>query len=57
MGVISTAFELGHFVHFLDYEKKEILNATDSEHFNALAHSMEIKYPDFKKLRVIIVNN
>ncbi|WP_021032076.1 MULTISPECIES: hypothetical protein [unclassified Pseudoalteromonas] len=53
---ISTAFKLGCFVYFLDYEKKEILHATDPKHFNAYIHSMEIKYSDPQKLRVIIAD-
>ncbi|GEN42892.1 hypothetical protein I6E78_09315 [Pseudoalteromonas sp. NZS127] len=53
---INTAFELGHFVYFLDFEKPEVLHATDAEHFNALARSMEIKGSDIKKLRVIRAN-
>ncbi|WP_165736282.1 hypothetical protein [Pseudoalteromonas sp. C8] len=54
---ISTAFESGHFVYFLDYEKNEILHATSPEHFNAHTHSMEIKYSGFKKHKVIIANS
>lgn len=54
---ISTAFESGHFVYFLDYEKNEILHATSPEHFNALTHSMEVKYSGFKKHKVIIANS
>ncbi|MEG3759260.1 hypothetical protein V5096_15035 [Pseudoalteromonas carrageenovora] len=54
---ISSAFELGHFVYFLDYEKNEILHATSPEHFNALNHSMEVKYSGFKKHKVIIAKS
>ena len=54
---ISTAFESGHFVYFFDYEKNEILHATSSEHYNALTHSMEVKYSGFKKHKVIIANS
>lgn len=53
---ISTAFESGYFIYFLDCENREALHATCPKHFNALTYSMEIKYPDLNKLRVIIVN-
>ena len=53
---INTAFELGHFVYSLDREKNEIFHATDPKHFNAHIHSMEIKYSDPQKLRLIIAD-